>query len=72
MFKKKVPLDPVQCLMLDEKDFACLVRGGVIHAGNLRIALQDIGWELMSRKLAMAVAGHETRKDHVKQVDLKV
>lgn len=62
-----VPVQPLNYLMLDDKDFRCLVRGGVIHFGNLRIALKDIGWEEMSRGIALAVAGHEIYKDHIKE-----
>lgn len=72
MFKRAVPESPIQYLILDEKHFACLVRGGVIHASNLRIALLDTGWGLLARKIAMAIAGHEIRKDHVKHMDLEV
>lgn len=38
---KKVPEQPLEFIMLDQEDFTCLVRGGVLHIGNLRIALKD-------------------------------
>ena len=54
-------------LSLDEKDFACLVRGGVIHHGSLRIYLQDIGFAEMERALDKAQAGEGTYQDHIKE-----
>ncbi len=53
--------------MLDEQDFSCLVRGGVLHVGNLRIALKDIGFDQMNKALDSAIDGIEHYKDHIKQ-----
>lgn len=69
---KQVSEDPIQYLMLDEKDFNCLVRGGVLHAGNLRIALRDIGFEQMDMAIDAASRGCDTYRDHVKVVDVKL
>lgn len=54
-------------IMLDEKDFACLVRGGVVHAGNIKIALKDIGYIQMDIAIANAEAGIDNYKDHVRE-----
>ncbi len=62
------PVSPY--LMLDEKDFACLVRGGVLHVGNLRIALRDIGFDQMNHAIEKAQDGIEIYKDHVKETGL--
>lgn len=35
MFKKKVPEQPLEFVMLDQEDFTCFFRVGVIHAVNL-------------------------------------
>lgn len=69
---KKITLDPIQYLILDGKDFACLVRGGVIHAGNLRIALKDVGFIEMDMAIAVAASGIDHYKDHVKEGNLKI
>ena len=53
-------------IMLDEQDFACLVRGGVIHLGNLRIALKDIGFHVMDELISKADNGVDIYKGHVK------
>ncbi len=55
-------------IMLDEKDFSCLVRGGIIHMGNLRIVLKDIGFDIMEQSLDSALAGKDIYKDHVKEI----
>jgi hypothetical protein len=65
--KGTVPVQPLSYLMLDEKDFSCLVRGGVLHVGNLRIALKDIGFDQMNKALDSAIDGIEHYKDHIKQ-----
>lgn len=54
-------------IMLDEEDFACLVRGGVVHWGNIKIALRDIGYIQMDIAIANAEAGIDIRKDHVRK-----
>lgn len=53
-------------IMLDEECFRCLVRGGVVHSGKIRIALSDIGFDRMSKALEDAVNGQEIYKDHHK------
>ena len=53
-------------IMLDEKDFACLVRGGVIHFKNLRIALSDIGFEQMFKAIFEATDPKNHYKDYIK------
>jgi hypothetical protein len=66
MFKKKVPEQPLEFIMLDQEDFTCLVRGGVLHVGNLRIALKDIGFHVMDEAITKADNGIDHYKDHVK------
>jgi len=66
MFKKKVPNPPLEFIMLDQEDFTCLVRGGVLHIGNLRIALKDIGFHVMDEAITKADNGIDHYKDHVK------
>ena len=53
--------------MLDEEDFKCLVRGGVLHIGNMKIALKDIGFDQMNKALELAMDGINIHKDHIKQ-----
>lgn len=62
-----VPSNPLTHLILDEKDFTCLVRGGVLHVGNLRIFLKDIGFDQMLNAIDKAKLGHDTYKDHAKE-----
>lgn len=66
MFRKKVREYPEQRVMLDEEDFACLVRGGTIIAGNLKIALQDIGYHNMDDAITKADNKIDLYKDHIK------
>ncbi len=54
--------------MLDEHDFTCLVRGGVLHVGELRIALRDIGFDQMDQCIDVARDGINIYKDHVKDI----
>ena len=54
-------------IMLDEEDFKCLVRGGVLHIGNMKIALKDIGFDQMNKALELAMDGINIHKDHIKQ-----
>ena len=62
-----VPAQPVfNYLKLDEKDFKCLVRGGVLHVGTLRIILSDIGYEGMLNAIDLAQLGNDIYKDHHK------
>jgi hypothetical protein len=53
-------------IMLDEECFKCLVRGGVVHSGQIRIALSDIGYERMLNAIDEATQGNDTYKDHYK------
>jgi hypothetical protein len=53
-------------IMLDEECFRCLVRGGVVHSGKIRIALSDIGFHRMSEAIEDAINGLEIHKDHTK------
>lgn len=41
-------------IMLDEECFRCLVSGGVVHAGKIRIALSDIGFARMYKAIEQA------------------
>ncbi len=60
-------IDVCQYLKLDEKDFRCLVRGGILHVGNLRIVLSDIGFDEMQDCIESAILGKEIYKDHIKE-----
>lgn len=65
MFGKSKKKD--QYISLDEQDFKCLVRGGVLHCGDIHIMLRDIGFDQMNRALELAMDGINTYKDHIKQ-----
>lgn len=60
-------------IMLDEEDFKCLVRGGVIsiNKGGVKIALSDIGFDRMDIAIALAVEGVDIGKNHEKDVIFK-
>lgn len=48
----------MQNVMLNEEDFKCLVRGGVLTVNkDLRIALQDIGFFAMNDAVISAMRG---------------
>jgi len=49
-----------------EERFKCLVRGGVVHSGKIRIALSDIGFDRIYQALESAERGIDTYKDHHK------
>jgi hypothetical protein len=53
-------------LKLNEDDFKCLVRGGVLHVGNLKIILSDIGYDQMLNAIDEATQGDDTYKDYYK------
>lgn len=53
-------------IMLDEESFRCLVRGGVVYSGKIRIALSDIGYEAMLNAIDDATQGKDIYKDHHK------
>lgn len=53
-------------IMLDEECFKCLVRGGVVYSGKIRIALSDIGFDRMYQCLESAERGIDIYKDHHK------
>jgi len=59
--------NPERYIRLDEKDFACLVRGGIVHCGNIHILLKDIGLIQMDIAIANAEAGIDIYKDHNKE-----
>ena len=55
--------------MLNEEDFRCLVRGGMICInGGMKIALQDIGYPTMYDAIANAQVGFDVGKNHEKEV----
>jgi hypothetical protein len=56
-------------IMLDEEDFKCLVRGGVIciTGHGIKIALKDIGFEAMDEAITMADKGIDIYKNHDKE-----
>ncbi len=53
-------------LLLDDEDFSCLVRGGILKIPKLKleIALSDIGFGTMYDKLSNAVNKIDTYKNH--------
>lgn len=53
-------------IMLDEECFKCLVRGGVVHSGKIRIALSDIGFDRMYHAMKAAELDIDIHKDHIK------
>ncbi len=54
-------------IILDEECFRCLVRGGVVHSGKIRIVLSDIGFTTMYDAITDAQTGlAEIYKDHIK------
>lgn len=53
-------------IMLDEECFKCLVRGGVVHSGGIRIALADIGYSVMLDAIDKATQEVDIYKDHHK------
>ena len=62
------PSQPIfNYLKLVEKDFKCLVRGGVLHVEKLRIILSDIGYAQMLNAIDSATQGHDIYKDHHKE-----
>lgn len=56
-------------ISLDEEDFKCLVRGGVIKIGDrVKICLKDIGFTTMCDAIARVQVGlEEPYKDHIKE-----
>jgi hypothetical protein len=59
-------------IMLDEEDFKCLVRGGIICIkGGVKIALKDIGFDKMDEAITLADKGVDIYKDHHKDIICK-
>lgn len=52
-------------IMLDNEAFKCLVNGGVVHCGKIRIALSDIGYARMLNAIDDATQGHNNYKDYI-------
>lgn len=49
--------------MLDEEDFKCLVRGGILQLNShIKLALQDIGFEKMENSIDSARDGIDIYK----------
>jgi len=61
-------------ISLDQEDFSCLVRGGVLtiaradkeQAYTIKLALKDIGFGIMEAELASAQLGNDIYKGHDK------
>lgn len=62
-------------ISLDEEDFRCIVRGGVltikvkndVYGGSsIKIILKDIGFRRMCEAVEYATQGVDFRKDHEK------
>ena len=64
-------------ITLDQEDFACLVRGGVLkiaHFNNGRnhlvhITLSDIGFDQMEEKIELATMRKDIYKEHIKLIE---
>lgn len=57
----------MEYISLDEEDFRCLIRGGVIKFDDrVSICLKDIGFDKMFDALDSAAEGIDTYKDHIK------
>lgn len=57
----------MQHIKLDEKDFTCLVRGGVLTVNdNLQLLLSDIGFEAMWKAIDLAERGINIYKEYTK------
>lgn len=51
-------------ISLDEEDFKCLVRGGVLHINDeIKISLKDIGFFNMQEAIDSAVEGNDIYKN---------
>lgn len=44
-------------IKLDEEDFKCLVRGGLLKIGNINLLLSDIGFDRMDKAISIADNG---------------
>lgn len=53
-------------ISLDYEDFKCLVRGGVLIVGPVKIVLKDIGFHMMDEAINLADSGVDIHKDHTK------
>lgn len=62
-------------ISLDNEDFGCLVRGGVLtvvdasKGGVIKIALRDIGFDQMHLKINHAMSGQNTYAEHTKIIN---
>lgn len=52
-------------IRLDEESFKCLVGGGVVHCGNTRIALADIGYQTMLDAIDHSMEFYNQYNDHI-------
>ena len=43
-----------KAILLDEESFRCLISGGIVHYGKIRIALSDIGYSTMIKAIVDA------------------
>ena len=58
----------MEYISLDEEDFNCLVRGGVVKIGDrVSICLKDIGIDQMYKGIKSAELGIDIYKDHKKE-----
>jgi hypothetical protein len=56
-----------QHISLDYEDFKCLVRGGILTAGDIKICLKDIGFDMMYEAMESAEKGIDIYKEHNKE-----
>ncbi len=54
-------------IMLDYEDFKCLVRGGILTVGDVKIALKDIGFDKMDEAITLADNKVDIYKGHTKE-----
>lgn len=66
--------DEISPIRLDEEDFRCLTRGGILMIKNkknnklINVILSDIGFDRMAKALALAKAHHEIYRNHIRDL----
>lgn len=53
-------------ILLDDEDFKCLVRGGILTLGDLQIGLKDIGFDQMYNAIHLAEEGNNIYEGRTK------
>lgn len=67
-------------ILLNQDDFSCLVRGGILNVifididgckiSEVQIALKDIGFDNMNAEITRAELSNDIYKDHTKIISL--